>query len=63
MLPICGFRTRIRDESGEWLQLERNIAERSEASFSHTFCPECGRAHHGELLEQSSPSRARSMVG
>jgi len=43
MLPICGFCKRIRDESGGWLQLERYIAERSEASFSHTFCPECGR--------------------
>ena len=40
LLPICGFCKRIRDESGGWLQLEHYIAERSEASFSHTFCPE-----------------------
>ena len=51
LLPICGFCKRIRDESGGWLQLERYIAERSEASFSHTFCPECGRTHYGEFLE------------
>lgn len=51
MLPICGFCKRIRDESGSWLQLERYIADRSEAKFTHTFCPECGRKHYEEYLE------------
>jgi len=51
MLPICGFCKRIRDESGGWLQLERYIAERSEAKFTHTFCPDCGRTHYGSLME------------
>jgi hypothetical protein len=51
MLPICGFCKRIRDESGGWLQLERYIADRSEAKFTHTFCPECGRAHYGDMME------------
>jgi hypothetical protein len=51
MLPICGFCKRIRDESGGWLQLEQYIADRSEASFSHTFCPDCGRTHYGKLLD------------
>ena len=47
MLPICGFCKRIGDGSGEWRQLERYIAERSEAKFSHTFCPDCGKTHYG----------------
>jgi hypothetical protein len=51
MLPICGFCKRIRDESGGWLQLERYIGERSEASFSHTFCPDCGRTHYGQYVD------------
>jgi hypothetical protein len=51
MLPICGFCKRIRDEGGGWLQLERYIADRSEAQFTHTFCPDCGRAHYGDLLK------------
>ena len=50
MLPICGFCKRIREEGGGWRQLERYIAERSEAKFTHTFCPDCGRAHYGDLL-------------
>ena len=47
MLPICGFCKRIRDETGRWQQLEGFIASRSEAEFTHTFCPECGRTHYG----------------
>jgi hypothetical protein len=51
LLPICGFCKRIRDESGGWLQLERYIGDRSEARFSHTFCPDCGRIHYGDLVK------------
>lgn len=51
MLPICSFCKRIRDEGGEWRQLESFIAERSTARFSHTFCQECGREHYGELAD------------
>ncbi len=51
LLPICSFCKRIRDEGGAWRQLESFIAERSPARFSHTFCPECGRRHYGELAD------------
>lgn len=51
MLPICGFCKRIREENGGWRQLESYIAEHSEAKFSHTFCPECGRTHYADLME------------
>jgi hypothetical protein len=51
LLPICGFCKRIRDENGGWLQLERYITDRSEAQFSHTFCPDCGSRHYGELMK------------
>jgi predicted Fe-S protein YdhL (DUF1289 family) len=51
MLPICSFCKRIRDESGQWRQLEAFISQRSDASFSHTFCEECGRTHYPELAE------------
>jgi hypothetical protein len=54
LLPICGFCKRIRDEQGGWLQLERYITERSEARFSHTFCPDCGRTHYAEYLSNDS---------
>lgn len=49
MLPICGFCKRIRS-GAEWHQMERYITDHSEAEFSHTFCPECGKQHYGAYL-------------
>jgi hypothetical protein len=46
MLPICSFCKRIRDESGQWRQLEVFITQRSNALFSHTFCDDCGRINY-----------------
>ena len=51
LLPICSFCKKIRDETGEWRQLETYIAARSSARFSHTFCQECGRRHYPELAD------------
>jgi hypothetical protein len=51
LLPICSFCKRIREEGGEWRQLETYIADRSAARFSHTFCEECGRRHYPDLVE------------
>lgn len=51
MLPICGFSKRIRVAPGEWQQLERYISDHSEASFSHTVCPECAERQYGARLD------------
>jgi hypothetical protein len=51
LLPICSFCKRIRDEAGEWRQVESYVAARSRARFSHTFCPECGRRHYPDLMD------------
>jgi hypothetical protein len=51
LLPICSFCKRIRDEEGEWRQMESYIAARSGARFSHTFCGDCGRRHYPELMD------------
>jgi hypothetical protein len=41
LLPICSNCKKIRDESGEWWQVEEYVAMHSEADFSHTICPPC----------------------
>jgi hypothetical protein len=51
MLPICSFCKRIRDQDGEWRRLEVFITERSSASFSHTFCEQCGKIHYPGLVD------------
>ena len=43
LLPICASCKKIRDEKGQWNQIENYIRSRSEADFSHGICPECAR--------------------
>ncbi len=59
-LSICSFCKKIRDEKGNWQQLEKYISEHSEAVFSHGMCPECMDEHYGEFLrkiEEENKSR------
>lgn len=51
ILPICAFCKRIRDANESWQPLESYISGRSEATFSHGFCPDCARKHYGEYLD------------
>jgi len=48
LLPICASCKKIRDDGGQWLQMEAYVSERSEALFSHGLCPECARAFRAE---------------
>jgi hypothetical protein len=43
LLPICAQCKKIRNEKGEWEQMEAYISERSSAFFSHGYCPACAR--------------------
>jgi uncharacterized PurR-regulated membrane protein YhhQ (DUF165 family) len=45
ILPTCDYCKNIRDESGNWHQLETYIQTHSEAEFSHGICPDCCRVH------------------
>lgn len=48
LLPTCSHCRRVRTETGEWQQMERFVAEHSEAQFSHGLCPECLAQHYPE---------------
>ena len=41
LLPICANCKKIRDDRGEWHELEIYVRDHSEADFSHGICPEC----------------------
>jgi hypothetical protein len=45
ILPTCAYCKNIRDDDGQWHQLELYIMSRSEAKFSHGICPECREKH------------------
>jgi len=41
LLPICAYCKRIRDAGQNWESMERYVEARSEAQFSHGYCPDC----------------------
>ncbi|HEY5652952.1 MAG TPA: hypothetical protein VIR63_01110 [Pontiella sp.] len=42
-LPTCASCRKIRDEQGDWKDIESYISQHSEAQFSHGICPECAK--------------------
>ena len=50
-MPICAHCKKIKVE-GEWRPVEDVVSSRSEATFTHGFCPECAEQHYGEYLEK-----------
>ena len=41
LLPICCVCNKIRDDKNYWQRVESYIAQRSDAQFSHGYCPDC----------------------
>ncbi len=42
LLPICTYCKRIRDGGDEWRPIDEYVAARTETSFAHDLCPQCG---------------------
>jgi hypothetical protein len=58
-LPICAQCKKIRNQQGEWQQLESYIGEHSNTQFSHGYCPECARKaleEAGLINKKTKPS-------
>lgn len=49
LLPICAGCKKIRDSYGKWQNLEDYISSRTEAEFTHGFCPDCARKLYPEF--------------
>lgn len=49
ILPICSKCKKIRDDRGFWQQVESYLAKHSQATFSHSICPECMDEFYREL--------------
>jgi hypothetical protein len=41
MLPICCACKKIRDDKNYWHQVECYIAKHTDATFTHSYCPDC----------------------
>ena len=49
IVPICSFCKKIRDVEGKWSEMESYISKYSEAEFSHSFCPDCGKIYYDDI--------------
>lgn len=49
LLPICSICKKIRNDIGNWDQIETFIQQRSEAHFSHSLCPDCIKNRYPDL--------------
>lgn len=50
ILPICASCKKIRNDDGYWEQIEKYIADHSEAEFSHGLCKECAIKLYPEIF-------------
>jgi transcriptional regulator with GAF, ATPase, and Fis domain len=53
IIPMCSFCKNIRDDEGNWVEVESYVSKHSEAEFSHGFCPECAKLHYGVTIKDS----------
>ncbi|MCB0275433.1 MAG: sensor with HAMP domain protein, partial [Calditrichaeota bacterium] len=49
LIPICSSCKKIRDDQGYWNSLEVYMHEHTDASFSHSYCPECIKREFPEV--------------
>lgn len=49
LLPICASCKKIRNDSGNWSELEAYISDHSQAEFSHGICPDCHQKLYPEI--------------
>jgi DNA-binding response OmpR family regulator len=41
LLPICAHCKKVRDDKNYWQEVESYIAKRTDAKFTHGYCPDC----------------------
>jgi GAF domain-containing protein len=41
LLPICAACKKIRDSDGKWHNVDTYISNRTDATFTHGYCPDC----------------------
>ena len=48
MLPICCYCKRVRDDTGYWNQIDTYLRKHTNASLTHSYCPECAAKFYEE---------------
>ena len=58
LLPICSHCKKVRDDQNYWQQVESYIAIRTDAKFTHSFCPDCMKNALSEAEQHNSDGLA-----
>ena len=53
IVPICSNCKKIRNDDGYWEMVEKYIAARSGARFSHGICPDCAHKLYPEFFDEA----------
>jgi len=53
MLPICSNCKEIRDDKGNYVQMEKYIQDHSDALFTHGLCPDCMKDLYGDTFGET----------
>jgi AmiR/NasT family two-component response regulator len=53
LLPICAWCKNVRDDSGYWMRVEQYVEAHSQATFSHSVCPDCASRYFGSEAASS----------
>lgn len=62
LLPICALCKKVRDDQNYWHQVETFIAQHTDATFTHSYCPDCFQRLSNEINEKSSPAPVKPAV-
>jgi PAS domain S-box-containing protein len=49
LLPICSWCRNVRNDDGEWQELERYVGKEGKATFTHGICPTCREELEGQV--------------
>ncbi len=54
ILPICAHCKKIRDDAGYWEKVEHYIQNHSDATFTHSICPDCYEKHYPQYSDDQT---------
>jgi hypothetical protein len=49
IIPICMHCHNIRNDKKVWDRIEAYFSEHTEATFSHSICPECAKKYYPDM--------------
>lgn len=62
ILPICSSCKKIRDDKGDWQQIETYLQAHSEIKFTHGICPDCLKNLYPDLVSKEKKPKGQDLL-